>query len=404
MLSAPQACQGTIRCLTDGLPGAIHRFYDTSPISPSGRYLAVTQLPSEEREPRPGEKARVWVVDLERATDVACMETACWDTQLGAQAQWGASDEEVFLNDLDKAGRRAMGIAWRWRSDECRALPGSVYMLHQGQQLAVSPDLAKLGLTQLGYGFRAPNEAELVAQHNPKKDGIWVSDTAHGGPTQLWMSIAEMLEREPLLREEVGEDVGSLFCFHTKISPDGDRLMVVLRWADGESGPTQRRWVLAIDRETRRVKRVVSSRRWSRGGHHPNFSPDGRSILMNLMDARGFLRFVSIDCDSGREATVCPALLGGGHPSWHPSKPWVLTDSYLREPHSVDEEHGTIRLVDAEKHSEAILAIVPQKPLYPGIKNSMRMDPHPVWTADGERIVFNGLKEGRRAVFELDPS
>ncbi|HRS96487.1 MAG TPA: hypothetical protein P5179_14550, partial [Candidatus Latescibacteria bacterium] len=35
-----------IWCITpDGLDRCIHRFYDTSPVSPSGRYVALTRLP-----------------------------------------------------------------------------------------------------------------------------------------------------------------------------------------------------------------------------------------------------------------------------------------------------------------------------------------------------------------------
>ena len=43
-------------CVTPGEGRAIHRFFDTSPFSPSGRYLAVFRLPFEDRVPPPGEK------------------------------------------------------------------------------------------------------------------------------------------------------------------------------------------------------------------------------------------------------------------------------------------------------------------------------------------------------------
>jgi len=36
-------------CVTPDLPGCIHRFFDTSPISPAGRYLAVFQMPLQDR-------------------------------------------------------------------------------------------------------------------------------------------------------------------------------------------------------------------------------------------------------------------------------------------------------------------------------------------------------------------
>lgn len=42
----------------------LHRFFDTSPISPSGRYLALFRLPYENRAPVPGDAGDVVLVDL----------------------------------------------------------------------------------------------------------------------------------------------------------------------------------------------------------------------------------------------------------------------------------------------------------------------------------------------------
>ena len=49
-----------VLCVTPSLAGCIHRYCDSSPFSPSGRFLAVTQLPREDRLPRPGDVARVF--------------------------------------------------------------------------------------------------------------------------------------------------------------------------------------------------------------------------------------------------------------------------------------------------------------------------------------------------------
>src|ERR1043165_782219 len=51
-------------CITPDVPGCIHRFFDTSPVSPSGRYVAVFQLPFEDRLPEPGEAGTIRVIDL----------------------------------------------------------------------------------------------------------------------------------------------------------------------------------------------------------------------------------------------------------------------------------------------------------------------------------------------------
>jgi hypothetical protein len=89
-----------VYCVTPELRGSIHRFYDTSPFSPSGRLLAVTRFPFEDRRPKPGDTAEIVIIDLESGEHRVVAETCGWDTQLGAQAQWGADDSSLFFNDL----------------------------------------------------------------------------------------------------------------------------------------------------------------------------------------------------------------------------------------------------------------------------------------------------------------
>lgn len=96
-------------CVTPNTGRTIHRFFDTSPFSPSGRYLALTRLPFEDRLPQPGDVAEVVRTDLETGEECVVAETQGWDTQLGAQAQWGADDTQLFFNDVgytDLAGLR----------------------------------------------------------------------------------------------------------------------------------------------------------------------------------------------------------------------------------------------------------------------------------------------------------
>ncbi|MDF1514193.1 MAG: hypothetical protein P1S60_10330, partial [Anaerolineae bacterium] len=87
-------------CVTPNRPGCLHRFFDTSPISPSGRYLAVLQLPFEDRQPEPGDQAHVVVVDLNTGEDNIVVTTCRWEPQMGANINWGGSDHELFFNDV----------------------------------------------------------------------------------------------------------------------------------------------------------------------------------------------------------------------------------------------------------------------------------------------------------------
>src|SRR5207249_6732990 len=75
-------------CVTPDHGPIIHRFFDTSPFSPSGRYLGLTRLPYEDRLPAPGDVAELVVVDLQTGELRVAAETHGWDTQVGAHVQW----------------------------------------------------------------------------------------------------------------------------------------------------------------------------------------------------------------------------------------------------------------------------------------------------------------------------
>ncbi|HPA19383.1 MAG TPA: hypothetical protein PLU30_16675 [Verrucomicrobiae bacterium] len=85
------------------MPGepVLHRFFDTSPISPSGRFLALSRLPCENRAPVAGDAGDVVVIDLQRGTEGVVAQSHGWEVQVGADVQWGRSDAELYFNDVD---------------------------------------------------------------------------------------------------------------------------------------------------------------------------------------------------------------------------------------------------------------------------------------------------------------
>ena len=103
-----------------------HRFFDSSPLSPSGRFLVATATRREgPRDVTPGDAARVVVIDLAAGDAVVySRRTRAWDAQLGAQAQWGATDDELYFNDVvDARARPARRSGSRRRRGDIAATP-----------------------------------------------------------------------------------------------------------------------------------------------------------------------------------------------------------------------------------------------------------------------------------------
>ena len=149
-----------------------HRFFDSSAISPSGRYVCATRTRREgPADVTPGDVAEVVVYDLQKKRKdrfpVAYRRpTAAWDAQLGAQVQWGASDDELYFNDV--VGTRSdgapivRGVRSDWQRGRETRLPTPVYHVTRDGALAAAPrDLAALRMTQDGYGVVVTPRVEI---------------------------------------------------------------------------------------------------------------------------------------------------------------------------------------------------------------------------------------------------
>jgi len=105
--------------VTPGNVSSTIRFYDTSPFSPSGKYLAFLRFPRDsEGKSISGSAllpaADVVLVNLWSGVKSIIAKTHGWDSQTGAHVQWGASDDDLFYNDVVWDARlqayRAIGV------------------------------------------------------------------------------------------------------------------------------------------------------------------------------------------------------------------------------------------------------------------------------------------------------
>lgn len=395
--------QVPVWCATPGTGRVIHRFFDTSPFSPSGRYLALTRLPFEVRLPRPGDVAEVVLVDLEAGEQRAVAETRGWDTQLGAQCQWGADDTQLFFNDMDTATWTPFGVKMDPISGQMTRLDGPVYMVSPDGTQALSPCLLRTGATQAGYGVLAPPQAVPINVGAPDDDGVFLTDT-ETGERRLLVSLAQIVEATRPLDPSTHPG-GSYHGAHVKWSPQGTRIMLVLRWLPSP-GDTARmeRMVVTMDRDASHIRIAVPADRWSRGGHHPNWCPDGERVLMNLnLDGSG-LRFVAARYDGSELRDIAGGVPGSGHPTLHPNGRHILTDAYPDEPLAYGDGTVPIRLVDLRDRSDRALVRIGVVPPFEGPRKELRVDPHPAWDRAYRRIAFNACPDGTRRVYVADLS
>ncbi len=389
--------------VTPARAGMIHRFHDTSPFSPSGRYLALTRLAAEDRLPVPGDVADIVVVDLESGEFRTVAQTRGADTQLGAQVQWGADDRSLYFNDVDTSVWRPFGVRFDPVTGERRVLAGTVYSVSTDGTRAASPCLLRTARTQAGYGVIVPPEYIPKNVGAPDDDGIYVTDTATGASTLL-VSIARIFAEAFTPDEQAFLGQGSFYGFHAKWNPQGTRLMFVLRWLAPAPAQVRLNNVITMNADGSEIRRPITDAQWRRGGHHPNWCPDGDRLLMNLNLNGDGLRLVSVFHDGTGLRALSPTLQGSGHPTLHPDGNHMLTDAYVSEPLAFRDGTTPIRWLDLSRGTETQLVRIRTQADFTGPRQELRVDSHPAWDRDYRRIAFNACPLGSREVFVADLS
>lgn len=392
--------------ISSGHPGCLHRFFVTSPFSPSGRYLAMLQLPQEERIPQPGEQARVLLADLVNGGVEPVATTCGWENQLGANLNWGATDHDLFFSDVDPGNWTLHTVHLDPISGRRRHLPGPVYHVSPDGRTLASANLFRMQRTQRGYGVVVPEEI-VGARHVgfPENDGLYLTDV-ETGRVQL-LSLAEIWERVGSSMDLPDPLAGGAYGFHTQWSPDGNRILFSVRWVRREApdwapGHSMIRFnVLTVTPDFSELHVAVPARYWERGGHHTNWCPDSRHLLMNLGHFGDPLRLARVAFDGSGLAPLFDEPMGSGHPTLHPDGRHILTDTYLfEEPYAWADGSVPLRWIDTSTRTEREIARIPSRP--PQADPVLRVDPHPAWDREYRRVAVNGVIDGTRAVLVAD--
>lgn len=450
-LRPPEHSIAPLQRLSQADQPTIHRFFDTSPLSPSGRLVALFRFAQDQRPPTPGESGQVIVSEWATGQVIWRSPTCAWDTQLGAQVQWGQSDSEVLFNrmatptDADPQARvfaqangvedwKPFGVCVDPKRGIERALEGTVYMANPVNGYIVSPCLRRIAQVQPGYGVVLPKNLQPRNTGFPEDDGVFVTDITSGS-TRLLISLAEIVRRLPDTFRQIDPKTGGLYTFHTKWNLQGTRLMVVLRWVAHNQGKAlSKSCLVTMAADGTDLHMAIDFDAWL-GGHHPNWCPDGDTIIMNLRNPAiprrhvrakrilqkltnrlsltrrlGLRYFSDVDAvhltrfrfDGHARHILALGRPGSGHPSLNPAQTHVLTDAYLRECSAYQDATVPLRWIKISSGQETELVRISAKPHQAGPQNTLRIDPHPAWTRDTGAIVFNGAVNGIRQVFMMN--
>ncbi len=377
--------------------GVIHRFHDTSPLSPSGKYMALFRVPFEDHYPEAGDAGEVILVDMKSGEEKFISKSFGWEMQVGANVQWGANDQELFFNNVDTATWEAFTVLYNPSSGRSKRIGGPAFMVSLDGKKLVSHNLINSVHAQSGYGVIIPDSLTAYNIGPVDTDGIFVSETETGKTTMI-TSIKDIYEKTvPSIKVPNPNDY-YYYCFKAMWNPQGSRIMTTVMMKP-LSGGKRRLALITMLPDGSDIRTAITLDQYSKGGHHMAWLPDGDHISMNLnVDGKPGIELITVKYDGTELKEVYP--VGSGHPSFHPGGlPFVITDSYWQEPVTKQDGFVPIRLINVETGTEDVIAMV-----YVPIKDdsSFRVDAHPTWDRSGRYIIFNAFEDNTRCVFMAD--
>ncbi len=395
-----------IWCVTPRRGGAFHRFFDTSPISPSGRYLAYLKIDQEQRPPLPGEQAEVRVVDLDSGEDHLVATTQGWENQMGANINWGPDDSQLIFNDVDTSTWQAFAVRCEVQTGRKHRLQGPVYHVSPDGLWACGANPIPMRRTQPGYGVVVPDEHVPRYQGPREDDGLWLTHT-QTGRSELILSLADAIEKARPAFEIDNPDRYEIYGFHSKFNPQGGQLIFTIRFFENTGqaqcdkiGKGLLFTVLTLRPDGSDVRNAVPTSRWKKRGNHINWFPNGKQLSMNLVLDDKML-FVQCNDDGSNLRPILPDRPGTGHPTVHPDGKHILTDTYLWES-PWDDGTTPLRWVDIEADSETTIARVATRMQGAPQAGPLRVDPHPAWDPTHRWVAFNACPDGTRRIYVMD--
>jgi len=327
----------------------IHAYFNTCPESPDGRwvlYYASKIVDADSGELRLLERATGKVKTLARITKVE-------DAHRAACQQWVDGGRSVVYHDCRDG---------RWMV--------AAVDLDSGKERILALD------HQLGFGSAALPLVPLYGCHwNPGEHrDLEIADVRTGKITTT-VRIADVVTAHQEWVEKIFATTEGLSVFFPVLSPDGGK--VFFKVAKGRGG-IDFRGMTASHRDGKIVWDLANGKslvRYDTWGH-PSWAPDSNGIF-----EKGNVLNTLANKQNRQFAKGSPS----DHPSLSPEATLFVTDADITKREGVAGQWGVIIGNTRQEEYATIHRFINTK----GTTSWRRSHPHPIFSADGQRIYFN---------------
>ncbi|MGB7405108.1 MAG: hypothetical protein WA906_05420 [Pacificimonas sp.] len=368
-----------------------HSYYDVPIFSPDGCLVAGHRVSFSGRHPEADDAIAIGYVDLaDNGGFCEIGKSRSWSWQQGALSQWlPGSGRRLIWNDRE--GNDFVARVVDLDHGRTETLERPVYAVDPRGHFFLSLNMARLETLRPGYGYAGGNGARLD-ERQPVDDGIWRYDF-ETGDSRLILSVRDAV---PVLMSYFGPR-GKLrqrwqryhYWFnHVKLSPDGKRFTVKLRFRKNEPNSV---WndemgvslTGSVDGgDVRLLARGTSHVMWMDDEHLFLWKPGGVRIYRD--DAPGGEEVGRIGLSHFKQNVHMQRLAG-------PRLQYVFDTPY--------REDIELNVLDVDGDEVIKLAVFNRHRPPTG---PFRCDLHPYPSSDGRKIVVTSLQDGGRQIYLLE--
>ena len=375
----------SVERITDGPKHHFFGYFDKFPWDKSGKRILAQETAFTARQPVPGEKAVIGIIENKVFTPVAETDSWCW--QQGCMLQWlNDADNKIIYNDRegDYFAARILDLSTGKTETLCRP----IYCLSPDGRRALSLNFARLDRERPGYGYPGAVDPNKDKDH-PDDEGIWLVDLKKN-KAELVVSYDRLVREFPYEGENNMNGVKS-WVNHILFSPDSRRFAFFHRWRCHTNGG----WLTHMFTANIDGTDLYPLNLQDFSSHYTWFAPD-RIINYSSRDIAGHQYYDYTDRTGKIDIVGRDVFPGDGHCSYSSNGKWMLTDSYPQP-----DSTRRLYLYDLAGKQAYEIGSFYSDPAYPP---PTRCDLHPNWSRDDRFVCIDSIHEGSRQMYLLDVS
>ncbi|MDC3345959.1 hypothetical protein OAV76_01735 [Schleiferiaceae bacterium] len=369
--------------------GFFFGFHDKIPFSDNDEYLAALKAPRFLRMPKKGEAISIGYFSGDNWSEFKeVAKTKAWNWHQGCMLQWLGRKQILVYNDIDKD--RIVSKSIDVLNGNVAEFSDPVASASYDGSIGIGYDFRRVEEYMSGYGYNH-GKSENLDSPIPKTSYLYGINFSSGKRFNI-ISLEEVVN----FNNSANTENYYHWLSHVIFSPDGKRVLFMLRWVKSrESQGTRWSRLFAVNIDGTGLYEFPCNGMVS----HIGWRNNQEVIAYCRIDGVGDNYYIMKDMINGHFELIGPQYFkSDGHPSFSFSGRFMITDSY---PDRFRQQR--LSLYDYDRNSCIDLGkFYHHKKFTSSLGNHIACDLHPRWNRSGTYICFDSVYSGKRSLVTMD--